>query len=66
MDAAEHFSWLSGFLAHDAAASHALTGELLDWRPTGPTLLDDLGKGYYDEAPCGGLVASRTGAPAPP
>ncbi|MFJ8921070.1 SDR family oxidoreductase [Streptomyces sp. NPDC102415] len=50
-DAAEHFSWLSGFLAHDAAASHALTGELLDWQPTGPGLLEDLGKGYYDEAP---------------
>ncbi|WP_406147322.1 SDR family oxidoreductase [Streptomyces sp. NBC_01012] len=50
-DAAEHFSWLSAFVGLDAPASHALTGELLDWRPTGPGLLEDLEKGHYFDAP---------------
>jgi nucleoside-diphosphate-sugar epimerase len=46
-DAAEHFTWLGGFLAMDAPASSTLTQELLDWTPTHPTLLEDLAKGYY-------------------
>ncbi|MFG2593189.1 SDR family oxidoreductase [Streptomyces sp. NPDC048438] len=46
-EAAAHFSWLAGFLGLDAPASHALTGELLDWRPTRPGLLEDLEKGHY-------------------
>ncbi|MFJ8754460.1 SDR family oxidoreductase [Streptomyces sp. NPDC102441] len=50
-EAAEHFSWLSGFLGLDAPASHALTGELVGWQPTRPGLLDDLGKGHYFDAP---------------
>ncbi|MFF0222997.1 SDR family oxidoreductase [Streptomyces sp. NPDC004629] len=45
--AAEHFAWLGGFLRLDAPASNALTRELLDWRPTGPGLLEDLDKGHY-------------------
>lgn len=50
-DAAEHFSWLSGFLGLDAPASHTLTGELLGWRPTHPGLIEDLDKGHYFVAP---------------
>ncbi|WP_405664620.1 SDR family oxidoreductase [Streptomyces sp. NBC_01166] len=46
-EAAAHFSWLADFLGLDAPASHALTGELLDWRPTRPGLLEDLEKGHY-------------------
>ncbi|MFF4246166.1 SDR family oxidoreductase [Streptomyces sp. NPDC001822] len=49
-DAAAHFGWLGGFLGLDAPASHALTGELLDWRPTRPGLLDDLDAGHYFKA----------------
>ncbi|WP_329039344.1 SDR family oxidoreductase [Streptomyces sp. NBC_00178] len=49
-DAAAHFGWLAGFLGADAPASHALTGELLDWRPTRPGLLEDLDAGHYFKA----------------
>ncbi|MGW0082751.1 SDR family oxidoreductase [Streptomyces sp. NPDC003393] len=52
--AAEHFTWLGGFLGLDCPASSALTRELLDWRPTRPGLLEDLGAGHY----------FRTAAPA--
>ena len=33
-DAAEHFSWLAGFLGVDSPASSTLTRELLGWQPT--------------------------------
>jgi nucleoside-diphosphate-sugar epimerase len=46
-DAAEHFTWLAGFLATDSPASSALTRELLEWHPTQPGLIDDLDKGHY-------------------
>ncbi|MET9256542.1 SDR family oxidoreductase [Streptomyces sp. NPDC003717] len=46
-DAADHFTWLSTFLALDARMSHTVTGELLDWRPTRAGLLEDLDKGHY-------------------
>ncbi|MFB8025009.1 SDR family oxidoreductase [Streptomyces sp. NPDC056465] len=49
--AGEHFGWLAGFLAVDAPASHALTGELLDWHPTRPGLLQDLEAGHYFASP---------------
>ncbi|MFJ8979159.1 SDR family oxidoreductase [Streptomyces sp. NPDC102282] len=49
--AGEHFGWLAGFLAVDAPVSHALTGDLLDWRPTRPGLLQDLEAGHYFDAP---------------
>ncbi|WP_406463480.1 SDR family oxidoreductase [Streptomyces sp. NBC_00111] len=49
--AGEHFGWLAGFLGVDAPVSHALTGELLDWRPTRPGLLQDLEAGHYFDAP---------------
>ena len=50
-DAAEHFAWLSGFLAIDSPASSALTRELLSWQPTQPGLIDDLDKGHYFDNP---------------
>ena len=46
-EAPARFSWLAGFIGADAPASSALTQELLDWHPTGPTLVEDLGQGHY-------------------
>ena len=46
-DAAEHFTWLSHFIAMDSPASSALTRELLDWQPAQPGLLADLDQGHY-------------------
>lgn len=46
-DAAAHFGWIGGFFALDLPASSALTRERLGWRPTGPTLLEDLAAGAY-------------------
>jgi len=45
--AAEHFGWMSHFWGVDMPASSMLTRELLDWAPTGPTLLDDITAGHY-------------------
>ncbi|MGX5681844.1 SDR family oxidoreductase [Schumannella luteola] len=45
--AAEHFGWLAMFFGADVPASSAATRELLNWEPTGPTLLDDLREGHY-------------------
>ncbi|WP_225846159.1 SDR family oxidoreductase [Streptomyces sp. HPF1205] len=44
---AEDFGFLGTVLSVDQPASAALTRELLDWRPTGPGLLEDLDKGHY-------------------
>jgi nucleoside-diphosphate-sugar epimerase len=46
-DAAEHFSWLAGFIGADSPASNTLTRELLGWEPTHPGLLADLDEGHY-------------------
>lgn len=45
--APEAFGFLGGILSVDQPASSAHTRALLDWHPTGPTLLDDLDKGHY-------------------
>ncbi|MGW2841353.1 SDR family oxidoreductase [Streptomyces sp. NPDC001493] len=50
-DAPGHFSWLADLLALDSPASADRTHALLGWRPTGPGLLDDLGKGHYFREP---------------
>jgi nucleoside-diphosphate-sugar epimerase len=50
-DAGAHFGWLAPLLSADIPASNALTRDLLDWRPTGPGLLDDLEQGHYFHAP---------------
>lgn len=41
-DANEFFGWLAMFARFDMPASSAKTQKLLDWHPTGPTLLEDL------------------------
>jgi nucleoside-diphosphate-sugar epimerase len=46
-DTAGHFGWLGGFFRADAAASNAITRNLLGWEPSGPTLLEDLDSGSY-------------------
>jgi nucleoside-diphosphate-sugar epimerase len=46
-EAPARFSWLAGFIGADAPASSAVTRELLDWHPAGPTLLEDLDQGHY-------------------
>jgi nucleoside-diphosphate-sugar epimerase len=53
-DAAEHFSWLAGFIGFDSPASSALTRELLAWQPTRPGLIDDLDQGHYFRDPSAG------------
>lgn len=45
--AAQHFAPLGHFVALDSPASAAATRELLDWQPTGPSLLDDLEQDHY-------------------
>ncbi len=49
--AAEHFTWLAGFVGVDSPASSAITRELLGWKPTFPSLLDDLNEGHYFATP---------------
>jgi nucleoside-diphosphate-sugar epimerase len=46
-DAAEHFTWLAGFLGADSPASSVLTRELLGWQPAQPGLIADLDEGHY-------------------
>jgi nucleoside-diphosphate-sugar epimerase len=43
----EHFGWIGRFFALEMSASSALTQKLLDWTPSGPTLVEDLDAGYY-------------------
>jgi nucleoside-diphosphate-sugar epimerase len=44
---AEHFGWISRFVAMDMPASSDATRELLNWTPTGPTLVEDIDAGGY-------------------
>jgi len=46
-DAPDHFGFIGTFFAMDLTSSSTITQELLDWTPTGPTLLDDLDGGSY-------------------
>jgi len=48
-EAIEHFGWLSGFAALDMPASSERTRKRLGWRPTGPTLLEDLARSSEDD-----------------
>lgn len=49
-DAADaHFGWMARFFGSDLAASSDLTRERYDWHPTGPTLVEDIASGGYDE-----------------
>lgn len=40
--AADHFGWMSKFVAEDMSASSLLTQQSLSWQPKGPGLIDDL------------------------
>ena len=46
-DAVEHFSHLGRFVGLDSPATAVVTRDLLDWEPTGPTLLEDLDQEHY-------------------
>ena len=46
-DALEHFSHLGLLVGLDSPASGAITRALLDWEPTGPSLLEDLAQDHY-------------------
>ena len=46
-EAAAHFGWLALFAGMDLPASSAQTRQRLDWRPTGPGLLQDLEEMHY-------------------
>jgi len=46
-DAPERFSFLAHFVSLDSPATAAITQELLGWKPTGPTLLEDLAQDHY-------------------
>ncbi len=46
-EAPAHFGFLAMFFGLDAPASSAKTQAELGWRPTGPTLLDDMDRHYF-------------------
>lgn len=46
-DASEHFAFLGPFVGLDSPASATITRELLGWKPTGPSLLEDLEQDHY-------------------
>lgn len=45
----EHFGWFAAMAGADMAASSARTRTLLDWQPSGPSLLRDLDESAYYE-----------------
>ena len=45
--AEQHFSWFTGFASVDCPISSKLTSERLNWKPTQPTLLEDIANGVY-------------------
>lgn len=46
-DVRDHFGWIGTFFAMDLVATSAVTQQLFDWTPTGPTLVEDIGAGAY-------------------
>jgi nucleoside-diphosphate-sugar epimerase len=46
-DTEAHFGWIGRFFSMDIVAASAKTKELLGWRPTGPTLFEDIAAGAY-------------------
>ena len=55
-DVADHFGWIGTFFGMEMSATSDLTRALLDWTPTGPTLIEDIASGAYS-AVNGALVA---------
>jgi nucleoside-diphosphate-sugar epimerase len=49
-EADAHFGWLTRFVVHDMPASGARTQKKLNWKPTGPGLITDLGGIDYAHA----------------
>ena len=47
-EAGEHFAFMAMFFGLDAPASSAITQAELGWRPSGPTLLDDMDRYYFN------------------
>ncbi|RVX45834.1 nucleoside-diphosphate-sugar epimerase [Nonomuraea polychroma] len=45
---ADEIPFIGRFLAVDIPATSKITRDLLGWRPTGPTLLEDIAAGHYD------------------
>jgi len=46
-EVAPQFAWLERFLGVDSQASSALTQQRYGWRPTHPTLVEDIDAGFY-------------------
>ncbi|GAA1709638.1 SDR family oxidoreductase [Kribbella yunnanensis] len=46
-DAAAHFGVVGHFFATTMTAKSAITRDLLDWKPTGPDLIEDITSGAY-------------------
>ncbi len=46
-DVADHFGWLGTFFSMDLAATSTATQALLNWTPSGPTLIQDIEGGAY-------------------
>jgi nucleoside-diphosphate-sugar epimerase len=46
-EAPEHFGFVGDFFALDMSASSVRTREILPWRPSGPTLVEDILSGAY-------------------
>jgi hypothetical protein len=46
-EAGGHFGFLAAFVQFDNPTSSALTRERMGWRPDGPGLIADIGKGHY-------------------
>jgi hypothetical protein len=46
-DVPAHFGWIGAFFGMEMSAESAATQRLLGWKPTGPTLIDDLDAGAY-------------------
>jgi nucleoside-diphosphate-sugar epimerase len=46
--AVEHFGPTGRFFRMNVTATNDVTADLLDWHPSGPTLLDDIAGGAYD------------------
>jgi nucleoside-diphosphate-sugar epimerase len=46
-DVQDHFGFIGTFFAMDLRATSTATRELLDWKPTGPTLIEDIDAGAY-------------------
>jgi nucleoside-diphosphate-sugar epimerase len=46
-DALEHFGPMGLFAGMDCPATTVITEDVLGWKATGPSLLEDLGEDYY-------------------